>query len=73
MSARTQSVDGVPQQLALSPEQAATALGLGRTTVYALIQGGQLRSVRVGRRRIVPVAAIEAFLADAAHDVPDAP
>jgi len=72
MPAHTQPTDTAPQQLALSPEQAAAALGLGRTTVYALIQSGQLRSLCVGRRRIIPVAAIETFLAAGTDHTPDA-
>jgi len=59
-------------RLALSPEQAAAALGVGRTTVYQLIASGRLRSLRVGRRRIVPMAALEAFLVEAAGDDPSA-
>jgi len=60
--------DAAPLRLALSPEQAAVALGIGRTTVYDLIARGQLRSLRVGRRRIIPVVALEAFLAEAVRD-----
>lgn len=61
-----------PIRLAVSPEQAAVALGIGRTTVYDLISRGQLRSLRVGRRRIIPVAALETFLAEASGTDPDA-
>jgi len=60
--------DTAPLRLALSPEQAAVALGIGRTTVYDLIARGQLRSLRVGRRRIIPVVALETFLAEATRD-----
>ena len=37
---------------------AARALALGRTKVYELIASGELESVRVGRRRLVPAHAI---------------
>ena len=40
--------------LLLTPEQAADALGLGRTCVYALIRDQRLRSVTVGRSRRIP-------------------
>lgn len=39
------------------------ATGLGRTTVFALIKDGKLRSVKVGRRRLVPAAALNEFIA----------
>lgn len=45
----------------VSPEVAAARLSLGRTTVYALIKAGQLLSVKVGKRRLVPVHALERF------------
>jgi excisionase family DNA binding protein len=49
-----------PQQL-LSVEQAADALGLGRTLVYQEISRGRLRSVRIGRRRLIPASAIDEY------------
>jgi excisionase family DNA binding protein len=54
-------IDVVPPIL-LTPEQAARALGLGRTTVYALIRDGELRSVRLGRARRVPYASLVEFV-----------
>lgn len=33
--------------------------GIGRTLFYELIASGQLRSVKIGRRRLVPAEAIE--------------
>jgi excisionase family DNA binding protein len=35
--------------LLLTPEEAATALRIGRTTVYALMRAGDLRPVHIGR------------------------
>jgi len=42
----------------LSIEQAARALGVGRTALYSEIGAGRIRSVKVGRRRLVPSSAI---------------
>lgn len=42
--------------------EAARRLDCGRTTVYKLISSGQLESVKVGRLRKVPVAAIEEYV-----------
>ncbi len=49
--------------LLMKPEAAARQLGLGRTTVYELIRSGELESVKVGRLRRVPVAAISEYVA----------
>ncbi len=50
-----------PPRLALSPEEAAEALGVGRSFFYEHVLP-DLRVVRVGRRRLVPVKSIEAYL-----------
>lgn len=41
------------EQLLLTPEQAAQRLGIGRTTLYALLSTGELPSVTIGRCRRV--------------------
>lgn len=41
---------------------AATALGIGRTRLYAELDSGRIRSVRVGRRRLIPALAIAEFV-----------
>jgi excisionase family DNA binding protein len=51
------SNDAGPEQL-LSIDRAAVVAGVGRTTIYAAIGAGRLRSVKVGRRRLVPASAI---------------
>lgn len=38
-------------------------LGLSRWQVYNLIRSGELESVKVGRSRRVPVAALDEFVA----------
>ena len=40
---------------------AGKSLGVGRTTVWSLVRSGQLPSVRIGRRRLVPVTAIAEY------------
>lgn len=40
---------------------AAKSLGIGRSTVFELIKSGELASVRIGRRRLVPVAGVRDY------------
>ncbi|WLT31129.1 helix-turn-helix domain-containing protein [Geothrix sp. PMB-07] len=46
-----------------SVEDAARALGIGRSLAFRLIREGQLGAVKIGRRTVVPVKECEAFLA----------
>jgi len=45
----------------LSIEEAAQALGIGRSRLYDELAAGRLRSVKLGRRRLVPSSAIREF------------
>jgi excisionase family DNA binding protein len=38
-------------------------LGIGRTVTYRLVLGGELRSVKIGRRRLVVRASVEEYVA----------
>jgi excisionase family DNA binding protein len=48
--------------LAVNIPEAARRLGLSARTVATLVSRGQLTSRKVGRRRIIPVVALEAFV-----------
>ncbi len=48
---------GAPDHL-LSVAEAAKRIGLGRTALYGALGSGRIRSVVVGRRRLVPSSAI---------------
>lgn len=50
----------------LSVDEAATMLGLGRSVIYGEIGAGRLRSVKVGRRRLLSAEAVRAYIADRA-------
>jgi excisionase family DNA binding protein len=45
-----------------SISEAARALGLGRTSIYALINEGRLETIKIGRRRLVKVESIRLLL-----------
>ena len=49
-------------QLLLTPEEAARALRVGRTTVYALMKIGELRAVYIGRSCRLPLAELERYV-----------
>ena len=50
------------EKLAYSITEAAEAMSLSRSATKELIYQGKLKSVRVGRRRIIPRWALDQFL-----------
>ncbi|NJC66753.1 helix-turn-helix domain-containing protein [Planosporangium flavigriseum] len=52
------------ERRSVRPAEAAALLGVCRDTIYVLMRSGRLRSVKLGRARLIPVAAIEELLAD---------
>ena len=49
--------------------EACSALGnLGRTKLFELLATGELASVKVGRRRMIPYSALEEFAQRLAND-----
>jgi excisionase family DNA binding protein len=49
--------------LAYRIEDAAVALGIGRTLVYRLIHDGQLAVIKIGGRSLITATELDAFLA----------
>jgi excisionase family DNA binding protein len=47
----------------LDIESTSAILGIGRSRLYDEIGAGRLRSIKVGRRRLIPARAIEDFIA----------
>lgn len=50
------------ERLTVTVQEAAKLLGLGRDKTYALVACGRLRSVKVGKRIVIPRREVEAFL-----------
>jgi excisionase family DNA binding protein len=50
-------------RLAYRIEDAAVALGVGRTLVYRLIHDGQLAVIKIGGRSLITATELDAFLA----------
>lgn len=57
------------QPLTLTVEQAATVLGVARSTAYELVRAGDIDSIRLRRRIVVPVAHLADRLGVTAADI----
>jgi excisionase family DNA binding protein len=57
-----------PQRLAVSPSEAARLAGIGRTTLYEAIGSGALRSLKMGKRRLITIDALRDWLAAAERE-----
>ncbi|MCC7083766.1 MAG: helix-turn-helix domain-containing protein [Pirellulales bacterium] len=64
----TSLVDG-REPMALTYGGVARALGISERTVWAMVDDGRLRAVRIGRCVRVPRVEIEKYLAGAASEV----
>jgi excisionase family DNA binding protein len=61
---KVEQMENSKDAVLVSLPDAARRLGLGLSSVKALVQRDDgLRSIRIGKRRLVPVAAIEEFVA----------
>ncbi len=49
-------------------KEAATLLGIGRDTAYAAVRDGTLPSIRLGKRLVIPIAALNKLLAEAGQE-----
>jgi len=63
-AAKVQASEGAVIPLAVSPRKAARYLDVGHDAIYQLLNQGRLRSVKLGRRRLIPMSELERFLAD---------
>lgn len=52
----------LPEPLVASIDETARISGLSRSRIYELLEEGQLRSTKIGRRRLVIVASIRELL-----------
>lgn len=62
------------ERLAMLPEVATIDdlyryLPLGKSRIYELVRSGQIRSVRCGRRLLIPRAAVEEWLGEPRTDL----
>jgi excisionase family DNA binding protein len=52
----------LPAPLAYNRKEAAALMGLGERTLWTLVNRGDLRSIKVGSRVLIPRKAMEDFL-----------
>ena len=50
------------EALLLTAEQAADVLNVSRTTIFKLMAGGELDSLKIGRSRRIPAQSLERFV-----------
>ena len=62
MNATVQEVSEIMGQPTCSVEEAAKVLHIGRTQAYRAVRSGELRSIRIGKRVLVPTQAITQLL-----------
>jgi excisionase family DNA binding protein len=55
-----------PARRTVTVPEAAKLLGIGRKQAYKAAQSGELPSIKFGKRVLVPLAALERLLEDAA-------
>lgn len=60
----TTATSAVVPRLNFNVDEAATAIGVSPRMVRTLIARGEIRSLRIGRRRLVSVDALKRFVAD---------
>jgi excisionase family DNA binding protein len=53
-----------PRAQLLAVEGVMAQLSVGRSSVFQLIGRGELKSVKVGRRRLVPQTAVDEYVAN---------
>ncbi|MFC2122458.1 helix-turn-helix domain-containing protein [Bacteroidota bacterium] len=55
-------------RLVYSVEEAAERLGLSRPSAYLAVKRGQIPCIRIGRRLLIPISALEILLANAGSE-----
>ncbi|MQF69591.1 helix-turn-helix domain-containing protein [SAR202 cluster bacterium AD-804-J14_MRT_500m] len=52
----------IEHRLVLTVDEVAESLGVGRNTAYEAVHRGEIPALRIGRRILVPRAALERLL-----------
>ena len=54
-----------PDRKTYTVAEAARVLGIGRTSAYEAVRTGRIPTLRIGKRVLVPIVALERLLANA--------
>lgn len=68
--AQALGLEGLNGRLVIQVEEAAQLLGLGRSSAYEAARRGELPTIRMGRRLMVPVPQLLALLGAAQPTLP---
>lgn len=68
MSNTPEFLSQAAQILAVPPNEAARLCSIGRTTLYAALSSGELRSVKIGTRRLIMIDALRDWLLANEHN-----
>jgi excisionase family DNA binding protein len=63
-AAGAERTDEFGGRLLLTPEAGAYAIGVSRAQMYKLLTSGEIASIKIGRLRRVPVAALRRWIAE---------
>lgn len=55
------------ERKAMTVDEAAYELGISRNVAYAAVRKGEIPSIKIGKRIIIPRAAFERMLSQAEH------
>lgn len=55
-------INHASQIIAVSPNEAARLCSIGRTTLYAALSSGDLKSIKIGTRRLITMEALRDWL-----------
>jgi excisionase family DNA binding protein len=56
--------DSQTAPLLLSLDESAALMGIGIVTLHKIIRNGEIGSVKIGKRRLIPRQEIDAFIRD---------
>jgi excisionase family DNA binding protein len=57
----------------LTVDEAARRLRIGRTKLYELVMAGEIRSVTIGKRRLIPAHCLVEYVNNRLDESPDLP
>jgi excisionase family DNA binding protein len=61
MNTRNQPTRGDIKPLWVSPREAELLIAMGHTRLYELLRDGTLKSIKIGRKRLISYASLEAL------------